>query len=338
MPFCSSVNVSSVESALSAARLGSYQSLVVGATPRAVVGAYLWGLELNTAFSPVLSMVEVVLRNSVHRAASAMVGKPDWYSDVLKSSGDEEWKRKVARNPALATDFYRKGVPPHHKKSRTTNGRKVTLRHWRSQAEGSFEEITSRLAKANVQQAPDQIVAHAMFGFWLHLLGPSFEAAASPLALWPSCTAQVFGGDPTMTRSRAHALLVDIKGLRNRVSHQEPAWRLGRPLTPAGVHATLSTRVSDMRQLLRAMEPAVDRLLENAGTFDRLRWLLDPATIATYAGATKPGAVDMRKLSRTVRKFAERASRTVGVANPIVTHAVTVQHAGKTMMAIVPNY
>ena len=86
------------------------------------------------------------------------------------------------------------------------------------------------------------------------------------------------------------------------------------------------------------MEPAVDRLLENAGTFDRLRWLLDPATIATYAGATKPGAVDMRKLSRTVRKFAERASRTVGVANPIVTHAVTVQHAGKTMMAIVPNY
>lgn len=338
MPFCSSVNISSVESALSAARLGSYQSLVAGATPRAVVGAYVWGLELNTAFSPVLSMVEVVLRNSVHRAASAMVGKPDWYSDVLKNAGDEEWKRKVAMNPSLATLFYRKGVPPHHKKSKTTNGQKVILRHWRSQAESSFEEIISRLAKANVPQAPDQIIAHAMFGFWLHLLGPSFEATPNPLPLWPNCTAQVFSADATMTRSRAHALLVDIKGLRNRVSHQEPAWRLGRPLTPAGVHATLSARVSDMRQLLRAMEPEVDQLLANAGTFDRLRWLLDPATIAAFAGTTKPGVVDMRSLSRKIRKFAVRASRTVGVANPILTHSVTVQHAGKPLMSLVPHF
>lgn len=338
MPFCSAISVSLVESALSAARLASYQSLVTGASSRAVVGAYLWGLELNTAFSPVLSMVEVVLRNSVHRAATAMVGRPDWYSEVLKRAGDEEWSRKVARSPNLASTYYRKGLPPHNKKHRWEGTLKIPLKNWRSQAESSFEDISNRLERSGTPQTPDQIVAHAMFGFWVHMLAPGFATSTNPLALWPRCTAQVFGADPSMNQARAYQLLQDVKALRNRVSHHEPAWRLARPLTPAGVHATLSARVADMRELLNAMEPDVVRLMENAGTFDRLRWLLDPATIAAYSGTMSTAPVDMRALSRKIRRFARKSAQNIGVANPIPTHALVVKHAGKTLLSVVPHY
>ena len=68
--FCSTLNTSSVQSALSPARLGSYQTLVGGTVPDAAIGAYVWGLELNAALSPLLSMIEVVLRNSLHEGNS----------------------------------------------------------------------------------------------------------------------------------------------------------------------------------------------------------------------------------------------------------------------------
>lgn len=335
--FCNALNSSAVQVALSPARLKSYQDLVGATSLEAAVGAYVWGLELNAALTPLLSTVEVVLRNSIHEAASAHFGKPDWYQDVIRFNGDHLWSALVATQPQWATTHYRKGVPPYNKKTIWVAGTSKKLKHWRSQSEMRVEEIANRLSKEGRPNSPDQIVAHAMFGFWLTLLGPSFESAA-PLSLWPQCTAGVFPCDPNMTRARAHTLLERVKIIRNRVSHQEPAWRIAAPLTPAGVHAAVSVRIQEIQELLEAMAPDVVRMIENIGTFDRLRWLLDPQTISSFSGQTAVNSIDMKKLTRKVRTIAKSALKARTAAVPQPNKLIKVHHAGQTLITLVPHH
>lgn len=338
LSFCSSLQTTSIETALSTSRLGSYHSLVGAATVDSAVGAYIWGLELNGALSPLLSMIEVVLRNSIHAAASAHFSTTRWYQSVLKSEGDHTFRSKIATDPSLTQRFYRNGVQPHHKRTLWVAGQKKNLKHWRSQSEARLDEILGRLTKGGKPQTPDQIVAHAMFGFWLGVLGPTFESSTDPLALWPNCLVAAFPNDSSMTRSRAHHLLLRVKSLRNRVSHHEPAWRLASPLTPAGVNASLMLWIAEMRELLRALAPDVDQLLANAGLFDRLNWLLDPRTIAAFAGQHIATPVDFRVLSRRVRKLGKQAHRNATVPLPNPNKAIAVHHAGRTIMMVVPYY
>lgn len=336
--FCSGLQATSIETALSATRLGSYQALVGATSLDASVGAYIWGMELTAAFSPLLSMIEVVLRNNVHEAAVAHFGTAQWVQNVLKNEGDVQFPVKAATDPNLTQRYYRLGLFPFHKKHAWVNGKKIALKHWRSQSEAKLDDIMSRLSKSGKPQTPEQIVANAMFGFWHGLLGPTFESTTAPLALWPSCLPRVFPHDPTMTRAKAHQLLTRITGLRNRVSHHEPAWRLANPLTPAGVHATLTLRVTEMRQLLNAMAPDVNLLLSNTGAYDRLAWLLDPQTIASFAGQQVAAPLNMRALTRKVRKFAKQAHLGTTAPSPKPNKALALHHSGKTIMTVFPHY
>lgn len=338
LSFCSSLQISSVEAALSASRLGSYHSLVGATAVDSAVGAYIWGLELNAALSPLLSMVEVVLRNSIHSSASAHFSTPRWYQSVLKNEGDVQFPLKAAADATLAQRNYRKGIPPYDKRKVWVGTQQKDLKHWRSQSEARLDEIVTRLKQDGKPQTPDQIVAHSMFGFWLGVLGPTFESHTDPLSLWPNCLSATFPNDPNMTRARAHQLLVRIKDLRNRVSHHEPAWRLANPLTPAGVNATLTVRVAEMRELLNAMAPDVNQLLSNVGLFDRLSWLLDPQTIAAFAGQHTIAAVDLRALFRKVKQLAQQAHSKAAAPIPQPNRAVALHHAGKTLMTVVPHY
>lgn len=337
LTFCSNLQPSAVEAALSTSRLSSYHSLVGATGKDAAVGAYIWGLELNSALSPLLSMIEVVLRNNVHSAATSHFGTPRWYQDVLKNEGDLQFPLKVASKNSLAQRYYRQGVPPFHKRKIMVGGKQHNLKHWRSQSEARFDEVVDRLTSSGISNTPDQIVAHTMFGFWVGMLGSTFESTSDPFALWPNCLAATFPNDPNMSRARAHRLLESIKGLRNRVSHHEPAWRIANPLTPAGVNISLTMRLGEMRELLHAMAPDVDKLLANAGLFDRLSWLIDPQTIASFAGQNTISAVDLRSLTRKVRKIARQAHRNPAPPVQRPDRAIALRHAGKTLLTVVPH-
>jgi hypothetical protein len=295
-------------------------------------------MELTATFTPLLSMIEVVLRNNIHDAGVAHFGTVRWVQDVLKHEGDIQFPLKVNADPGLAQRNYRQGVTPFHKRKVWVGGKQISLKHWRSQSEAKLDEIMSRLKKAGKPQSPEQIVANAMFGFWQGLLGPSFESGTDPLALWPACLPRVFPHAPNMTRAAAFQLLENIKGLRNRVFHHEPAWRLAHPLTPAGVHTTLTARVQEMRDLLNAMAPDVNQLLANTGAYDRLSWLLDPQTIAAFAGQHTPTPIFMRTLARKVQKVARQAHRSVAAPSPKPNKALALHHSGKALMTVYPHY
>ncbi|MGB3423678.1 MAG: hypothetical protein WBF84_06980 [Castellaniella sp.] len=336
--FCSGLQTAAIETALSTARLGSYQNLVRATTSDASIGAYIWGMELTAAFTPLLSMIEVVLRNNIHDAGVAQFGTVRWVQDVLKNEGDVQFPHKVSADPSLAQRNYRQGVTRFNKRKVWVNGQQILLKNWRSQSEARLDEIMSRLKKAKKPQSPEQIVANTMFGFWHGLLGPSFESAADPLALWPACLQRVFPHAPNMTRATAFQWLENIKGLRNRVFHHEPAWRLANPLTPAGVHTTLTARVREMRELLNAMAPDVNQLLVNTGAYDRLSWLLDPQTISAFAGQQATAPLNMRALTRKVRRVATHAHRGTTAPSPRPDKALALHHSGRTLMTVYPHY
>jgi hypothetical protein len=283
-------------------------------------------------------MTEVVLRNSIHRAATAAFSRADWYQDVLKRCGDIAWQAKVAADPLLPQEYYRKAVPPHNKKSIWVGSVQKKLRHWRSPAEAKLEDVLKRLTNDGKAHTPDQVIAHAMFGFWLDLSDPSFESTTNPHALWPQCLPTVFPHDPTMTRLRLRTSLERIKRLRNRVSHHEPAWKLAAALTPAGVHASLGAQVQDMRDMLSSMVPGVVGLLENSGTFGRLRWLLDPQTIASFAGQAAATKIDHRALNRKVRKVATAARRALdATSSPQPGQVLELCHGNRALLTILPH-
>lgn len=148
--FRSSLNIPPIQSALSNARLSSYQSLIGVATAAPAIGAYVWGLELNAALSPVLSMVEVVLRNRLHAATSAQFAKSDWYQDVLKHHGDLLWHNKIAMKSVDHQRLLPQGYcATRQKKHLERHEVKKPLKHWRSPAGGKLEEILQRLKAAN---------------------------------------------------------------------------------------------------------------------------------------------------------------------------------------------
>lgn len=337
MPFCHSLSVAELQAGLSAPRLSSYQALVGAGTPESTVGAYMWSLELNAALTPLLSMVEVLLRNNVHSAATATFGKLDWHQDVLKYQSGQEFQRKVTATPALAQRFYHPSCPPHHRRTAWSAGVRRRLERYLSPAEAKHQDILKRLTKEGKPNTPDQVVAHAMFGYWLDLLAPGFDSPAA-LSLWPQCTAAVFPNDATMTRAKAAAYLNNIKKLRNRVSHHEPVWSLAIPKTPAGVSTYMTQQVNQMLELAGAMNQHAVTLLHNGGALARLQWLLMPKTIAEYAGQAQPSPVDLRRLTRKVRQLATGAARrrtAAAAANP--GRAINVTHAGTTILTVMPH-
>jgi hypothetical protein len=65
---------------LSAERLNAYRGrLAPTASDREVLGRYAWNMSLSESLYPSLQILEIALRNTIHRAASAEYGQANWF-------------------------------------------------------------------------------------------------------------------------------------------------------------------------------------------------------------------------------------------------------------------
>lgn len=327
MPFCQGVVVQAIERALSAPRLASYANLMATNQGREAVGAYIWGLELNSALSPFLGLVEVALRNSINSAACSAFGRADWMQDVIKWHGDKLFMAKAQSDQQTSQTYYRRGCHPFHRQR--LNGR--PLKHWKSHVERKRESILQQLTREGKPHSNDQVVAHAMFGFWLDFMEAPFEEQGAPYSLWPRCERDIFPNDASLDRAGAETILVAVKGLRNRVSHHEPAWNIARPLTPAGVNVYMRTVTQDMTRLLDAIDPNLALMMRNAGMYRRLDWLLDPQTVSSFSSISPNAPIDFKRLNRSIRRFAKQISHPTPLPNTF-SASYRVEHCGRPLM------
>jgi len=88
-------NLLTLETRLSAERLGPYRAAVGGDLAKAVA-LYEWNRTMSAAFGATLADLEVIVRNSMHDQLTAWStrthGKPRWYLDPAKLLNDEATK------------------------------------------------------------------------------------------------------------------------------------------------------------------------------------------------------------------------------------------------------
>ena len=149
-----------------------------------------------------LQVLEVALRNSIHKEAKNVLGS-FWFDNVAY---------RAVCNLTAAQQRHVKNLSGSISRARTDIRRELNL---------------SRTAPVS----EDRIVAKMTFGFWTNLFSAAFDVNRNPQALWPSLLRAVFPNAPRGYRDRAtiQRKLLTIKTFRNKTFHHEPIWNVGRP-------------------------------------------------------------------------------------------------------------
>ncbi|OWQ83150.1 hypothetical protein CDN99_27055 [Roseateles aquatilis] len=219
-------------SSLSTARLAPYGAMFKPASDDAHLGSYLWAQALGASVHPFVGLVEVVLRNAIHRSLSLQSsGRGQetfpWY-DRARTGGLALRGKSLERVEMLLSE----GQPPVRKQP---------------------------------QPSPDAVVAALSFGFWPNLL----EGLSNRWA--PRTFTDVFAHHPHSRpqhwshESNRRELVLRLKRLqqlRNRVCHFEPIWK-PHWVTPGGApvkhwsHTVAALRAfhADMYDLLAWCSP-----------------------------------------------------------------------------------
>lgn len=334
------IDLSKLEDVLSAPRLGSYSGLLGTPGTGPALGGYFWNLELSAALSPLLGTVEVALRNAIHQAASIYFGQPDWFGVALRHAGDRQWSSMTTAipTPPIVDNYFRPTAAVFNKKKRTVGGTQKTLKRWFSPAEGKLSEVKDRLTKHGIPNVPDQVVANAMFGFWLDLFHPSFEDSATPTALWPHCFASAFPSSSAVPdRAVMQLKLKAVKDFRNRLSHHEPVWKFGPGMTPLGAEQQLKQHLTALLEIAGAVSPALVAAFEKTGILKRIHWLCSAQTLNAFAATGPSVRVDHRKLGGAVKRALKGSLSAVAPVGGIKpSKAVSLEKNGKPLAILVP--
>ncbi|MDC5567241.1 Abi family protein [Acinetobacter nosocomialis] len=160
-------------------------------------GTYIWTIKLAASFLPLLSTLEVSLRNAIHNAATNLIG-PDWYNQlatrVRSSWSDQQRDMKNIK--------------------------------WHKKQVNKVEEKIKNKTPAKGLTKRDLIVAKFEFGFWDNLLRECFSVNGSKKALWPQCMPHVFPNRKKgQTNSTIQTQISELRELRNDISHNHPIWK-----------------------------------------------------------------------------------------------------------------
>lgn len=175
--------------------MAPYSAAFAPTSDAAILGCYQWAQALSASIHPFVGLVEVVLRNAIHRSLSMQVSVQSgtsfpWYDRTVPGSVPLRGK-SFDRIESLLTE----GSPPIRK---------------------------------HPQPSPDAVVAGLSFGFWPNVL----EGLSNRHA--PRTFTDVFRHHPhskppywsrDVNRQPVLRQVKRLQQLRNRVCHFEPIWK-----------------------------------------------------------------------------------------------------------------
>lgn len=242
-------------------RINSYKSVFKPTTDIELVGVYLWNAHVCGAIYPVISAVEIALRNSIDQAlTTSSLGRFWWKGSKLKYNS-----------------YISGGVPPFVVTALKDNFARAT---------SSF--LNDRRKRygvpTNVPPTHAGVVAKTEFSTWEFILDHEFMGNNK---IWPSRLGKVFCGPWPSTNAStvlayAKDLVLTIREFRNRVFHHEPVWkRFGvHSETDAIVH--LQEKISKIETLLTLIHPEKTKLLTRNGLLPAARRACSSAEIRRF--------------------------------------------------------
>lgn len=191
------ITYSALSNVLPPQRLSVYEKVFGTSSAIELHGAYIWSVKLAASIHPLLSALEVALRNSIHNCATQAIAT-DWY-DKLNTKVRVSWK---------------------------DGKRDQSNINWHK---SQVQKVKSKLARktpAKGLTVHDLLVAKMDFGFWDNLLKECFSKNGDNQALWPQCMPKVFPNLPKgHTNVTVQIEISQLRELRNDISHNSPIWK-----------------------------------------------------------------------------------------------------------------
>ena len=191
------ISYSALSNVLPHQRLSMYEKVFKTTSAVELHGAYIWSIKVAASIQPLLSTLEVALRNSIHTSATQEIA-PDWY-DKIATRVRKQWKDK----------------------QRDANNIK-----WHS---AEIQRIKKKLSNKTPPRGltmHDLLVAKMDFGFWDNLLRECFSINGNKLALWPQCIPKVFPNLPKgQTNASIQRQISALRETRNDIAHNSPIWK-----------------------------------------------------------------------------------------------------------------
>ena len=208
---------------LSSPRLDPYRQTFKPVNDEELLGAYQWSQAVSTSLHPLLGLLEVILRNAIHRSLSMQCSDQannsfPWYDKTAHNHGVSLRGKSLAKVDALLKE----GEPPIRK---------------------------------GVQPTPDQVVSRLSFGFWPNVMDELNHRYG------PKTFTDVFPNHPhskprhwSVPANKAQAVLrlKKLQDLRNRVCHFEAIWK----------HHWLGVHGTNWSQGVRGVRDLHDSLVE----------------------------------------------------------------------------
>lgn len=257
-------------------RLSSYSTSIATENDAQLFGAYSWNLAVVGAFYPLLQIIEVSLRNAINNAAklkSEQAGFNGFWFDNLP-----DWKDRNEQGQELTAEQVRKF--------------KNKIRAAKKAAKKALKD------KGEVDPIPnlDQIIAQTDFSTWEYIFDKHYYNGSDNNYIWPTGLTKVFKKLPRTTGSNAmfhqrdiiRRRIEEVRSFRNRVSHNEPTWRLADAERKEDIITLLTDKLNNMMELLFWISPKFQRYVTDIGIQARIKQVLNLTELDRYMHTYEP--------------------------------------------------
>ncbi len=179
------MNCKNVKKSISQARFQKYESVCAGCEAKSLK-LYQTNLRLSQSFYPLLSLTEIILRNSLNERLATHFKDCNWI--INQRSGfmsDPLLTKKSKSGQLISNDFLKK-------------------------------EVTKSHTKLGYAYTHSKLLADLHFGFWVALFDSTHFKLLSGEPL------NIFDKRAKLNRSNIKDTLIKIRDFRNRIYHNEP--------------------------------------------------------------------------------------------------------------------
>ena len=264
MPF--SYDYAEAKRLLSTARLSSYKTSVLPENDAQLFGSYNWNLAVVGAFYPLLQIIEVALRNAISIAAYNQIkceSDKHWFDCIPHTQDTNNVGAKV--NAEQVEKF----------KKKMNNARKSATKSLKDKG------------RDHVQPTLDQIISQTDFSTWEYLFDKHFYNGSNNDFFWPNGLFKAFKKLPRTNeknpvfhqRDIIRRRIEEVRAFRNRISHNEPAWRINDVKSKVDVIVVLTDKLKNMMELLFWISPTFCKYVKDVGVDARILQLLNMAEL-----------------------------------------------------------
>ncbi len=251
-------------------RLSSYSTSITTENDAQLFGAYSWNLAVVGAFYPLLQIIEVSLRNAISNAAKIKATQAGvggfWFDHLLYTQETNELGQQLTAEQVKKF--------------------KDKIKAAKKAAKKALEE------KGEVDPTPnhDQIISQTDFSTWEYILDKHYYNGSDNSYIWPTGLIKAFKKLPRTSESNPmfhqrdiiRRRIEEVRSFRNRVSHNEPAWRLSDIERREDIIELLTTKLNNMMELLFWISPKFQKYVKDIGIEARIRQVLNLTELDRY--------------------------------------------------------